>query len=511
MIKASVAHRAVLRSFFGPWETAILLVTLLSFGLSFAFPPDYNYWWHLADGRYMVLFHRLPVPDPFSFTEAGQRWIAQEWLGELALYIPYRIAGYVGPAFLFAVLVAASALLTMSTLRRLGTNLMSATLMVLILIAVLLPWTGPRSQVPAFALMAAVIWFLEHWLAQRGRGIWALPVLFCLWGNSHGSFAVGLAVPALLLTGEAAASWFNWTDAASLSASDRRQMAAVLAASVAAIVLNPNGPKILLYPFSKLHDPLLQYLGPWSARGLNDPVMWPFFLLVGWYLALVALRRLRLSLAEMLLAGAFIAGALWSFRFVPFAAIVLVTLMGHALALPGEPVLKAPRLPAAVRGWFESRRRKSEVSPAVRQATNLLLVMLAAAGIAFGMKPYDPTKMSGLPIAAVDALGAEGLPGPIFHDYTWGGYLIWRLWPATMVFIDGRGPDLYEANGNPLRGYFDVVFLNGNAEDVLDRYGVQTVLFPKDAPLTRYLEATGTWQETYDDGQVVRLERAGAR
>ncbi len=33
-------------------------------------------------------------------------------------------------------------------------------------------------------------------------------------------------------------------------------------------------------------------------------------------------------------------------------------------------------------------------------------------------------------------------PQPIYNEYIWGGYLIWRLYPDYRVYIDGRA-DVY--------------------------------------------------------------------
>lgn len=41
-----------------------------------------------------------------------------------------------------------------------------------------------------------------------------------------------------------------------------------------------------------------------------------------------------------------------------------------------------------------------------------------------------------LPVHAVDEIKAKGYPGPLYNDFTWGGYLIWAL--RMPVSIDGR-------------------------------------------------------------------------
>src|SRR6478752_9646429 len=43
---------------------------------------DNSFLWHLRTGK-LILDHGIPHRDPYSFTAAGTRWIAQSWLVEL--------------------------------------------------------------------------------------------------------------------------------------------------------------------------------------------------------------------------------------------------------------------------------------------------------------------------------------------------------------------------------------------------------------------------------------------
>lgn len=497
------------RVLFGPRALVTALLTLLGALLSFTVQPDFDYWWHLASGRYLAANHALPVPDPFSFTEQGRVWTSHEWLSELGMYGSYRAFGLAGPALLASLCAALIILLSLCTLRRLGVRLLPATFWTAVMVVELLSWFGPRPEIGALALFAATIWTQERWLARRDGSIWLLPVLFCLWANIHGSFVVGLAAPALLLAGESLAAWLRWEGAARLTAAERRRLLLVLASAPLSLCLNPNGPRLLLYPFTKLNNPLLKYLNHWQGRGLDDPVMQLFALLAFGYAALVMLRRPRLPLADLLMAGAFTAGGFWSLRFVPFGSILFVGLIGRVLTLPNNAGLSAPSLLRRLAVWRESRgRRFGQPAPRI-QALSALGLALVLAGSARTVRPFDPEKHAGatLPVAAVNALGAEGLPGPLFHDYNWGGYLIWRLWPQRQVFIDGRGDDLY-MHDDVMRQFFNVIYLADGGDAVLDRYGIRTVLTGRDTPLARYLVGGGRWRTTYDDGSVVRLERA---
>jgi hypothetical protein len=48
--------------------------------------------------------------------------------------------------------------------------------------------------------------------------------------------------------------------------------------------------------------------------------------------------------------------------------------------------------------------------------------------------PWYPTRL-------VEFLKAANIPGPMYNFYTWGGFLIWSLYPQYQVFIDGRALD----------------------------------------------------------------------
>jgi len=44
---------------------------------------DYDLWWHLAEGRWIVEHRALPTTDVFSYTAAGRPWLAYSWLAEV--------------------------------------------------------------------------------------------------------------------------------------------------------------------------------------------------------------------------------------------------------------------------------------------------------------------------------------------------------------------------------------------------------------------------------------------
>jgi hypothetical protein len=89
-----------------------LLATVVQTG------PDY--WLHVRTGQYIAESGAVPRADLYSYTIAGQPWVAHEWLTELLLYFVQQRFGYVGNVLLFGLIGTLTALAVYATCRLLG-------------------------------------------------------------------------------------------------------------------------------------------------------------------------------------------------------------------------------------------------------------------------------------------------------------------------------------------------------------------------------------------------------
>src|SRR5262249_33606559 len=108
------------------------------------------------------------------------------------------------------------------------------------------------------------------------------------------------------------------------------------------------------------------------------------------------------------------------------------------------------------------------------------------------------------PVAATDFLAAQKLPQPIYNEYGWGGYLIWRLSPQYRVYIDGRA-DVY---GDAFLEEF--LMVHGGEprwQEPLNRYGIQTVMVKPDAALASLLKLEPHWNKVFEDSQAIIFTR----
>jgi hypothetical protein len=243
----------------------------------------------------------------------------------------------------------------------------------------------------------------------------------------------------------------------------------------------------------------------------------------------------------MLILG--LAAAVWYAQRRQFTEVLLIAGFGHLslvmvrnmpiYVLAAAPIVAAPMVAwlkglaeGPIAGWLRTIFGTfvdigEELNPLERlwrthaiPAAVMLLMALAVASPAAGdkFKPqYDPKAYPEKALAALNPawMGTAGQPmEPLFqpsqriftHD-EWGDYLIYRLSPQGFkVFVDGRS-DFY--GGKFGQEYIDVMEVKYNWQQTLDRYGVDTILLPADAPLTGALKESRRWRVAYDDGMAI--------
>jgi hypothetical protein len=367
---------------------------------------DPDAWWHLRTGQYIVAEHRLPTPDPFSWTtaaappgypgeESTRRFnLTHEWLAQVLLFSIWSIGGFAGlvlwKAFLLTLCCGLTGWIagrrTGSWLWGLAATAATASLAVL--------FTADRPALITFALVPLFLAVFES-----GRRLWLLPVLAVFWSNCHGGFFLGWVVS------------FAYSAEALLRRSPgARRIVAWSAAAVLASGLNPNFfavvPTLVLYRQSFLTSTLIE----WSKPYLWGPP-YAFDLLLYAAAAALALSWRRVRIADWILFALFAAAALSAFRNIILIAVV-------------APILIAT--------YFPCRRALPPLAGyAALAAAAAVLVWGAAQGRFFQLRAAEWRYPSG----AVEFLRKHGVPARIFNTYEYGGYLIWRGIPT---FIDGR-------------------------------------------------------------------------
>jgi len=470
----------------------IFLFLMNASGLPLLADPDTH--WHIAVGDWIIANRAMPRVDTFSFTFAGQPWIAKEWLSQLAMTVAYHAGGWGGVTALAAAAVAA----TFALLLRLLLGDLKAPVAILFTAAALVmmePHFLARPHVLAFPVTLVWIAGLVRAVEERRAPHWALLLAMLAWANLHGGFTLGL-----LMCGAFALD-------ALVGARDRVERKALFlgwlkfgVASVLAACITPYGPESILVTLRifSLGD-ALSTIAEWKPPNFQSQPMQELILLVALYLALS--RGLKLPLVRLLivlgLTHLFLRYARNAELLATFLPLVIAPVLARQF-----PSLKSGA--AAAAGNALMRRVVALAQPAGRGAiaAALVVAIVFTAGMIRFAAIAPPAAV--VPQAALDYARDNGLlKGRVFNSWNFGGPLIHAGIPT---FIDGRG-ELY--GGDFIRLYAHLTGLRGteSLEQTLDYYKIDWTLLDKDWPVNKLLAHLPGWRQAYGDDQATIFVR----
>ena len=267
------------------------LVAWMFYGLR-SFNVDPDVWWHIKIGQRILETHHWPTSEQYSFTAAGQHWVAYEWLGDVLLAAVYRTGGLRGLGALLILLGALFALaLYYYTTIRCG-NPKAGFLAAAVLLN-LANFCNLRPQMLGYLFLIFTLIILERFRQGKRRAIWLLPPIILLWVNTHGSWIIGLgAIGVYLVSGMIKFIWV----ARSPALEHRRspQLAIVFLLSAIAIFITPYGAGIATFPFQMSLSMVIAFanIPEWKSMVFNFPSEKLFLgLIMGLLLVQVLVRR----------------------------------------------------------------------------------------------------------------------------------------------------------------------------------------------------------------------------
>jgi hypothetical protein len=449
--------------------------------------------WHIRTGEY-ILDHGVPAHDLFSFSRPGQTWYAWEWLSDLIFGQIHRWWGLPGIAALGALLVCLPATLLFAWLLRRGSGVWVALPLTLAAASAASVHYLARPHLFSLVLLVAGLWMLDEDRHSPTPWLWTLVPMAGLWANLHGGFAAWLGILGLLVV---------------VSAAQRNRPAlaryGLLAGlSTLATLINPFG--------WQLHRHIFGFLGSrWIADHVSEfqspqirsenMLVFAFLLLAGVAVAARVWRRSHWFEASLVVVWG--AAALRSARYIPLFAMVSAPLVASYIAECWKGRAEQAEKRAVWRVLWES----SQALGAQWRITLWMPVLAALAMVAvFPPAGLADFPEASFPVAAVNAnAGLLTSPGArILTSDQWGDYLIYRLYPRTRVFFDGRSDFYGEAIGED----YQVLLIAGRkSREVMARYGFTAALLPLDWPLGQILERDPEWRVAYRDGQAELLLR----
>jgi len=397
--------------------TLALLLTALAFeGLRPL--ADLDVWWHIRLGELMVQTSSLVPADVFSYTRFGTPWPWKDWGTALLLFGTYSLGGITALVLLKASMLVGTGVLQWRQLRGRGLALPVVSLSVAVCMSAASFRFTERGATVSLVIVAAVLVLIDrHRAGKKGLG-WVVP-LVVLNANIHRGV---LFVPVML--GALAAVELLEAKVLGTERAWKRSLVVAALGSLG-IFATPFGIRIVTTTIALMgqHTDLITEWAPVEyalVKRLSPATLaaMPFVALGG----IVRIVKSRDPWDAALVLLAFGLG-LQSIRHLPYIALLGAAPAASGLAALGKDV------------WSG------------RLAPLLCLAPALGALLYIAGRPLPPPGFSLAPAhypeKGVDFIEEQGLQGPMFNEFGYGGFLIFNLWPEHRVYIDGRTDLVY--------------------------------------------------------------------
>jgi len=472
--------------------------------------------WHVRTGEWILAHHQVPHTDLFSFSLPGHPWFAWEWLWDVMFAMIHQRWGLAGVVVAsLAVICFTSAALFRLIRRKCNNGLVAIAVTLLATGACSIHWLA-RPHLFTLLFFVATLHITERAAGADGNPrmlLWLLP-LTLVWTNIHGGFFVVFLVLACYI----ASDLLN----AAIEPDGQRRIQflratgpwlAAGAGCLAVTFINPYGWQLHKHVIQYLADPYqMQHIAEFQSINFHAPsaVYFEPLLILALLTALWDARHRRF--ADVFLSLGWLHLALIAQRNVPLFAIASAPLVARGIVAAFEAARYgdlAGWVRRAAAGFVDGSATFEETDRLGRIYLASAVPFLLAGVLLLAPKPpghrftsvYDPAVYPARALSVL--LTAE--THHVFAQDQWGDYLIYRLYPAKQVFIDGRS-DFYGDEFSDR--YLDLMNVRYGWQKTLDRYDIDTIVLSPEQALAGTLKVSRDWRVVYDDGVAVVFRRA---
>jgi hypothetical protein len=426
----------------------------------------------------------LPRFDLLSFTSdiftrspsdllRGAFILKQYWLGQLAMYASWQLAGDAGIVIMRAICYTAILTGILFWMRTFVSGIYP--LVFTILTGVLLrDIPNERPQLFSFLFFALTLYLLDRLFSDNCRSKSVIIALLCTmlaWSNTHGAYILGVGLCSIFLISHFIQTMlrhtaFDWIAVATISG------------AVSVTLINPNSPRELLAYLSMPPSSItnnFEYMTPFTAITNHHYWFAAYWIYLASTFCVIVIFRKRFPLQHILTLFALILLSFTALRYMIFP------LLASSLVVRHLPEISLDRSSAII----------------------LTSVFALWIFLTWDKNVLKFSPQSSFPIQAAEFISSTKPVPQLFNYYDWGGYLSLSV-PGIKVFIDGRGLS------EKVSSLHDQIMHGENSEYLLNSFGINTVVVPSLNPLTgmyyqliERLSASPAWFLVYYDSSAL--------
>ena len=450
-----------MKKLFDKLPLAFCFLIAIAFSIKKLREPDL--WWQIRTGEWILEHKQIPKEDVFSYTYAGAPWINIKWGFEVVAALIARTAG---PECIFMLQAIFSCLIVFFLIKISGlvpirkvaesTNKPLAIIISLLLAQVAMEYriNGRPEMFSHLFTVVFLFFLLRHRKEPSNKIFWLVP-LQIVWANFHEAFGIGIVLTAIFCAGSWIEYYLSRKNILSTKVELPKTISLALLASVAAIVINPNGIKLLTRPLNILGQ-VYENKFTTELADIRSPEYWQWN--VYWAIGLLGIGLLGLlvhywkvktksnrfklfieqwGLGYLLTLLAFLFLAASAYRNIIFLMLSFFPLLVFGIDILFSKI------------------------PVIQKFSKQILIGVCTLQVAFYVlivsgKYYELTKSHdrfGLevaatnnPIGAAEFVQQNHLTGKCFSDYLTSSYLLWKLQPDFKTFIDLRDLDIFPSS-----------------------------------------------------------------
>lgn len=450
----------------------LLLLAIFSFGFG------YDYYWHVKAGEYIVNNLKIPYYDIFSWYGISNNlyWMSHEWLSEVVIYGYKFLFSDFGP-LIYNISIYLILILTLFKCneKNLEKNKIFTFIWALTGILIFSRVMLPRPHMISYILLAFTIYLLyDNFNNENSKKIYFLPLISMLWANFHGgSSNLPYVLCLLFLICGLFKFKFGKIEANKISKMQIKKYIICGLLSIAVIVINPHGIKMLAYPYINMGDKvMISNITEWASPNLNNVSDYGDFLALGIIILTMIVTKKKIRLIDLVILGAFLVLGFKSLKFISLLYIVATYIIFNFVS---EFKFNIPKVMSIA-----------------------ILITIIISGGFLSTRLINNYNKKPIPDGIIDYI-KEKEPKKLFNYYGFGGYLIYN---DILVFIDGRA-DMYSKHN-----FKDAVDIqNVGYNYLLTRYDFDMLVIPNNIPLNIQLSNNSNYILTNQADNVAVYEK----